>query len=393
MSGKDASSTGPGGEAFLVLEDGAVYRGTAFGKRGEAGGEVVFNTSMYGYQEVLTDPSYKGQMVAMTYPHIGNYGVNDEDAESEKPQVEGFIVRELSRRVSNFRSNEDLHSYLARHGVVGITGVDTRSLTRRLRSVGALNGVLSSVDLDVESLKKKARAVPKLEGRDLVKEVTCRESSLFDPGYESAFAADFATDLGRGRRVVAVDYGAKRNILRSLRQCGFEVVRVPATTTAREILAHEPDGVFLSNGPGDPAAVTYGIEALRGVLETPVPVFGICLGHQLLGHAFGGKTFKLKFGHHGGNQPVMDLTTGQVEITAQNHGFAVDPQSVDPNEIEITHVNLNDRTVEGMRHRKRPVFSVQYHPEAAPGPHDSLYLFRRFAEMVARRREKAGAPR
>jgi len=379
-------------EALLVLEDGSVHRGTAFGFRGEAGGEVVFNTSMYGYQEVLTDPSYRGQLVAMTYPHIGNYGINPEDAESERPQVQGFIVRELSRRVSNFRSAEDLDSYLRRHAVVGITGVDTRAITRRLRSVGALNGVLSSVDLDAKSLLEKAKKVPGLEGRDLVKEVSCREASRFLPAYESDFAADFRCDLGRGKRVAALDYGAKTNILRSLRQSGFEVIRMPATSTAREILAHEPDGVFLSNGPGDPAAVTYAIDAVKGLLETDVPIFGICLGHQLLGHAFGGKTFKLKFGHHGGNQPVMDLTTGKVEITAQNHGFAVDEASLDPAEVEVTHVNLNDRTVEGMRHRKKRVFSVQYHPEASPGSHDSLYLFRRFAEMVAGTAD-AAAPR
>ncbi len=361
-------------EAILALEDGKIYRGTSFGAEGEAFGEVVFNTSMMGYQEILTDPSYKGQMVCMTYPLIGNYGVNKEDVEHEKPFVEGFIVKEASRVYSNWRATEDLGSYLKRHGVVGIEGIDTRALTKHLREEGAKKGVISTKDLDPKSLVKKAEASPGLVGRDLIKEVTCKKA--FDWNEKGKFS------------VVAMDCGMKFNILRNLDDKNCRVHVVPATATAEEILAFKPDGFFLSNGPGDPAALPYIVDTTKNLMGK-LPIFGICLGHQILGQAFGGKTFKLKFGHHGGNQPVIDLRTKAVNITAQNHGFAVDVDSIPDKNVVLTHINLNDRTCEGMEHKKLPIFSVQYHPEAAPGPHDANHHFDHFIEMMEKFKKSA----
>jgi carbamoyl-phosphate synthase small subunit len=354
-------------EAVLALENGLIFRGTSFGAEGEAYGEVVFNTSMTGYQEILTDPSYKGQMVCMTYPLIGNYGVNTEDMESTRPFAEGFIVKEVSRVHSNWRANEDLGSYLKRNHVVGIEGVDTRKLTKHIREEGAKKGVISTQDLDPKSLVKKAAASPGLVGRDLIKEVMCSKA------YDWNKAGKF--------RVVAIDSGIKHNILRHLASRDCHVTVVPATATSEEILSYRPNGLFLSNGPGDPEALPYIVDSVKGVLEK-LPIFGICLGHQILGQAFGGKTFKMKFGHHGGNQPVQDLQSGCVHITAQNHGFAVDMNSFKDKNIVMTHVNLNDNTCEGMEHKKLPVFSVQYHPEAAPGPHDVTHHFDRFTKMM-----------
>ena len=354
-------------EALLALEDGRFFRGYSFGADGEAAGEVVFNTSMMGYQEILTDPSYKGQMVAMTYPLIGNYGVNPEDMESTKPFVEGFIVKELSRIHSNWRANEDLGSYLKRNKVVGIEGIDTRALTKHLREEGAKKGVISTKELDEKKLVKKAAASPGLLGRDLIKEVTCLKA--YDWNKKGKY------------RVVAVDSGIKHNILRNLESRDCQVRVVPATADKSEILSFKPHGLFLSNGPGDPEALPYIVDTVKGLLGE-LPIFGICLGHQILGQAFGGKTFKLKFGHHGGNQPVIDLRSRAVAITAQNHGFAVDVDSIPDKKVELTHINLNDRTCEGMEHKKLPVFSVQYHPEAAPGPHDATYHFDKFIEMM-----------
>lgn len=354
-------------EAILALEDGKVFRGYAFGDEGEAYGEVVFNTSLMGYQEILTDPSYKGQMVCMTYPLIGNYGVNIEDIESRRPFVEGFIVKEVSRVHSNWRANEDLASYLKRNKVVGIEGIDTRALTKHLREEGAKKGVISSKDLDEKSLIKKAKNSPGLVGRDLIKEVTC------DKAYDWNTSGQY--------RVVALDSGIKLNILRHLEQRGCHVRVVPATATKDEILAFKPHGFFLSNGPGDPEALPYIVNTTKALLDK-LPIFGICLGHQILGQAFGGKTFKLKFGHHGGNQPVIDVHTRRVDITAQNHGFAVDVDSIPDKNVRLTHINLNDNTCEGMEHTKLPVFSVQYHPEAAPGPHDATHHFDQFIKMM-----------
>src|SRR5438067_44660 len=366
-------------QAKLALEDGTVYTGRAFGAPGEKVGEVVFNTSMTGYQEVLTDPSYKGQIVTMTYPLIGNYGTTAEDQESIAVQVEGFVVRELTRVPSNFRSHRDLDTYLRASDVTGIEGIDTRALVRRLRVRGAMNGVLSTADLDDASLVAKARAFPGMIGRDLVSEVVPDRSFEWKQGF-CQLAEHVLPRHPPEKRVVAIDYGMKWNILRCLTQVGCQVTVVPGTATAEEVLRHDPDGVFLSNGPGDPAAVGYAIEAVRGLIGKK-PVFGICLGHQLLGLAFGAKTFKLKFGHRGANQPVLNSRTGQVEITTQNHGFAVDPSTLPP-DVEPTHVNLNDRTLEGLRHKELPVFGVQYHPEAAAGPHDSSYLFEEFYRLM-----------
>jgi carbamoyl-phosphate synthase small subunit len=365
--------------AKLALEDGTVYTGRAFGATGEKLGEVVFNTSMTGYQEVLTDPSYKGQIVTMTYPLIGNYGTTAEDQESDAVQVEGFVVRELTRIPSNFRSHRDLDTYLQASNVTGIEGIDTRALVRRLRVRGAMNGVLSTDDLDDASLVAKAKAFPGMAGRDLVSAVVPDRTFEWKRGF-GELAAHVLPARPPEKRVVAVDYGMKWNILRSLVQVGCRVTVVPGTATAQQILSHNPDGVFLSNGPGDPAAVGYAVEAVKGLIGKK-PVFGICLGHQLLGLAFGAKTFKLKFGHRGANQPVLNRLTRQVEITTQNHGFAVDPATL-PADVEPTHVNLNDQTLEGMRHKKLPVFSVQYHPEAAAGPHDSSYLFEEFRTLM-----------
>ena len=357
-------------EAILALEDGLVFRGRSFGAGGEALGEVVFNTSLMGYQEILTDPSYKGQMVCMTYPLIGNYGINNEDAESARPFVESFIVKEASRIRSNWRSTEDLGAYLKRNQVIGIEGIDTRRLTKHLREEGAKKGIVSTKDLDEKSLVKKAKASPGLEGRDLIKEVTCAKA--YDWNESGKF------------RVVAIDSGIKYNILRNLAARGCHVRVVPATASKSELLSFKPHGLFLSNGPGDPAALSYLVNTVKELLGK-LPVFGICLGHQILGQAFGGKTFKLKFGHHGGNQPVQDLSTGLVHITAQNHGFAVDVDSIPDKNVMLTHVNLNDRTCEGMEHKKIPVFSVQYHPEAAPGPHDAVHHFDKFIKMMNNR--------
>ena len=376
------------GVALLALADGTVFRGRSFGAVGEAIGELVFNTSMTGYQEILTDPSYEGQLVAMTYPEIGNVGVNREDVESRRPYVRGFVVREYREAPSSWRAEESLGAYLARHGIPGIEGIDTRALVRHLRDHGSQEAVLSSADLDADRLVRKAKASPGLVGRDLVREVTCAEAYDWTEGpWRLGHGYGTAADTGatRGREplaVVAYDFGIKYNILRNLVGAGCRVRVVPAYTPAKDVLAMRPDGVFLSNGPGDPDAVAGAPEAVAGLLGK-VPVFGICLGHQILGLALGGKTYKLKFGHHGGNQPVKDLTTGKVEITAQNHGFAVDVDSL-RGKAEITHVNLNDRTCEGLVVRGQPTFSVQYHPEASPGPHDARYLFRRFVDLMDR---------
>jgi len=370
-------------EAILALADGRVFRGRSFGAEGEAVGEVVFNTAMTGYQEVLTDPSYKGQLVCMTYPEIGNVGANREDVESRRVYVEGFIVKQCCERPSNWRSEVSLHEYLSHAGVVGIEGIDTRALVRHIRTHGAQEAVLSSTDLDPQSLMRKAKASPGLVGRDLVKEVTCEspyEWELSDWELGRGYRAMTREELRDAPRIVALDYGIKLNILRRLVSTGFRVRVLPSNSTAERILAENPDGVFLSNGPGDPAALPYAHEAVAGVLGKK-PVFGICLGHQILGLALGGKTYKLDFGHHGANHPVVDLRTQRVEITSQNHGFAVDTDSL-KGLAELSHLNLNDRTVEGMRGQGVPFFSVQYHPEASPGPHDSSYLFRRFKRMV-----------
>ncbi len=366
--------------ALLALADGRVFRGESLGAAGEAHGEGVFNTSMTGYQEIMTDPSYKGQIVVMTYPLICNYGVNEEDVESRRPWVEGFIVKEASPRPSSWRRKLTLDEYMKHHGIAGIQGIDTRALTRHLRDHGAQEGVISTEELDLERLVAKARTVPGLIGRDLVREVTVRapfgwNEALWDRqrGYQPAPTRRF--------KVTAYDSGIKLNILRQLAALGSEVTVVPASTPAPAVLEMNPDGVFLANGPGDPEGVPYLIEAVRALLGR-VPIFGICLGHQILGLAVGGRTYKLKFGHHGANHPVKDLRTGKVEITAKNHGFTVDSESVKPFGMELTHVSLNDGTLEGMRHREWPAFSVQYHPEASPGPHDANYLFHRFADLM-----------
>jgi len=369
--------------AKLALEDGTVFTGKAFGSAGEVDGEVCFNTSMTGYQEILTDPSYRGQIVTMTYPEIGNYGVNAEDVESRRPFLSGFIVRQRSRRVSNFRAQGDLDDYLARHGLVGMEGIDTRALVRKLRVDGAMKGVLSTIDLDDESLVAKARACPGLVGRDLVREVIPEKAFEWNEPLSpwTRLVETSKKTLPEGApHVVALDYGMKWNIARHLFDMGCRVTVLPGTATADEVLGHEPDGVFLSNGPGDPEPLGYAQETIRGLLGKK-PIFGICLGHQLLSLACGARTFKLKFGHRGANQPVMDHATGKVEITTQNHGFAVAPEGL-PDELEVTHDNLNDGTIEGVRHRKWPAFSVQYHPEASAGPHDSEYLFARFRAML-----------
>ena len=357
-------------KAILALEDGQIYKGESFGAAGERFGEVVFNTSMTGYQEILTDPSYKGQIVTMTYPLIGNYGVNEEDVESCKPHLEGFVVKEYSKIFSNWRSKGSLGDYLKANGIIGIEGIDTRSLTLHIRQAGAMKAALSTVDTNEQGLIQKAKASPGLLGIDLVKEVTCSKKYEWN-------------DSGK-HKVVVLDCGIKFNSLRELAKKNCKVVVVPAATTAKEILELKPDGVLLSNGPGDPAALPYIVKTVQELIGK-VPIFGICLGHQMIGQASGGKTYKLKFGHHGGNQPVKDLKTGKVAISVQNHGFCVDIDTLNKKEIELTHINLNDETLEGMRHKKLPVFSVQFHPEASPGPHDAEYLFDKFVEMMKRR--------
>ena len=368
--------------ARLVLEDGTVLRGRGFGAASDSMGELVFNTSMFGYQEILTDPSYRGQTVLLTQPHIGNYGINSEDEESTKVWTAGLVVREACARASNFRSAVELSDYMEQHGVPGIEGVDTRMLTRRVRDFGEQR-VLITRDMDTpdDKLVARVRTAPHVADVDHVLHVTTKDSYEWRHGYDSPFSPPPVGRPGAKRHhVVAYDFGAKRNILRSLVAHGLDVTVVPAETPAEAVLERKPDGVFLSNGPGDPARCTYAIRSAK-VLVQKLPVFGICLGHQILCHVFGGKTWKMKFGHHGGNQPVMDLLTRKVEITAQNHSYAADPASL-PKSVEVSHLNLNDNTIEGLRHRELPVFSVQYHPEAAPGPHDSLYLFERFVRLM-----------
>jgi carbamoyl-phosphate synthase small subunit len=362
--------------ALLALEDGRTFRGRSWGAEGETCGEMVFNTSMSGYQEVLTDPSYAGQIVCMTYPLIGNYGVTSKDAESARPWVEGFVVREASRTVSSWRAEETLDAYLKRWKIVAIEGIDTRALVRHIRDKGAMRACLSTIDLDEASLVEKARSSPAMENRELASVVTCKEIYEVPAAGEERF------------HVVCYDFGVKMNSLRELAAMNCRVTVVPADTPAEEVLALKPDGIFLSNGPGDPASMTKVVEEVRRVAQAGLPTFGICFGHQLLGRAFGGTTYKLQFGHRGGNQPVKDLLKGSVEITSHNHGFAVSAESL-PNEIEVTHVNLNDNCVEGMRHKTLPIFSVQYHPEAAPGPHDAEHHFNRFIELMERARAAA----
>jgi len=372
-------------KALLLLEDGTVFRGFAFAGHGRALGEVVFNTSMTGYQEVLTDPSYKGQIVAMTYPLTGTYGINDEDMESEAVQVEAFIVKEYQDFASNWRSNRSLADFLNEYNKIGIEGIDTRALTRHIRVGGAMRGIIATDTDDVKQLLEEVQAYPGLCGVDLVRHVTCRKPYRWQQGRQPDTAPLAWTPGHTGLKVAALDCGVKYNILRKLEEAGCQVLVFPAHATAEEILATGPDGIFLSNGPGDPAPLHYVINTVRSLLEKR-PVFGICLGHQLLGLALGGQTFKLKFGHRGANQPVKDLTTGKVEITAQNHGFCVDPGSIDNRAVRLTHVNLNDNTCEGMEHLELPAFSVQYHPEASPGPHDASYLFERFTRLIEKKK-------
>ena len=383
-------------KAVLALEDGSVFHGQGFGARASACGEVCFNTSMTGYQEILTDPSYKGQIVTMTYPLIGNYGVNLQDVESWRPHASGFVIRELSPVVSNWRSDFTLAEYLEKNGIPGIQGIDTRALTKKLRVRGALNGFISTEGVSDEEAIRRAKEFVFL-GVDYVKEVTHREAFVWDAKDEQSGSFNLVQGATKGDArlvrdplppadipIVAYDFGMKYNILRRLRQQGFKVQVVPATTPAAEALKYKPAGIFLSNGPGDPSALEYAVQATRDLVMSGVPIFGICLGHQILGQAFGGKTFKLKFGHRGGNQPVKDLASGRVEITSQNHGFAVDAKSL-PSDVAVDRINLNDQTVEGMRHKTKPIFCVQYHPEASPGPHDSTPLFAEFREMLEKR--------
>ncbi|MCI0746258.1 MAG: glutamine-hydrolyzing carbamoyl-phosphate synthase small subunit [Verrucomicrobia subdivision 3 bacterium] len=383
--------------AILALEDGTVYRGRGFGASASACGEVCFNTSMTGYQEILTDPSYKGQIVTMTYPLIGNYGVNEQDVESWRPHVAGFVIRELSPVVSNWRADQTLGSYLETNGIPGIQDVDTRALTKKLRVRGAMKGFISTESISDAEAVSRARNWPGLVGVDYVKDVTHKEPFLWDQqdlqsanfklvkGPNPADARHIRDPLPKADiPIIAFDYGMKYNILRRLRQQGFKVQVVPATTTAEEALKYKPAGIFLSNGPGDPAALGYAVKAVSDLVKTGIPIFGICLGHQILGQAFGGKTFKLKFGHRGGNQPVKDLETGKVEITSQNHGFAVDANSL-PSDVSVNRINLNDQTVEGMRHKTKPIYCVQYHPEASPGPHDSSPLFAEFRQLIEKK--------
>lgn len=357
--------------AILVLEDGRTFTGVSFGAAGETFGEMVFNTSMTGYQEILTDPSYAGQLVCMTYPLIGNYGVNEDDVESRRPWVEGFVVREASRIVSNWRSTQSLDDYLKEHDIVGIEHIDTRALVRHIRDKGAMRAGISSVESDPKALLKRVLASPDMKNRELATAVTVEETFDYPALDETRF------------HVVAYDFGVKTNSLREFAKYGCKITVVPAGTSAREVLELKPDGIFLSNGPGDPASMKAVVDEIKKLTESEVPMFGICLGHQIIGQAFGGETFKMKFGHRGGNQPIKDLTTGKIEIASHNHGFAVIPDSL-PADVEVTHVNLNDNTVAGLRHKSLPIFSVQYHPESAPGPHDSEYLFERFIELMSK---------
>ncbi|MGE5607946.1 MAG: glutamine-hydrolyzing carbamoyl-phosphate synthase small subunit [Bacillota bacterium] len=370
--------------AKLALEDGTVFTGRAFGASGTSEGEVVFNTSMTGYQEILTDPSYKGQIVTMTYPLIGNYGINRQDVESRVPHVAGFVIRELAPVYSNYRADMSLHEYLERYNIIGIEGIDTRALTRKLRIDGAMRGILSTEILDDVKLVERARASASMVGADWVKAV--KPAKPYGWNENQGEWSLGRVERGDGLHVVAIDCGAKQNILRNFTERGVRVTVLPPDVTAEEILKYKPDGLFVSNGPGDPAALDYAVRPLKGVIGK-VPTFGICLGHQLLGRALGAKTFKLKFGHRGGNQPVKNLDTGRVEITSQNHGFAVEQASLEACGAVVTHINLNDNTVEGFRHKTLPIFSVQYHPEASPGPHDATYLFDAFIEMM-----KSGKP-
>jgi len=367
-------------KALIALEDGRIFAGRSFTGPGEAVGEIVFNTGMTGYQEILTDPSYKGQIVTMTYPLIGNYGVNDADMESAAIHPGAFLVKEYNAVPSNFRSQASLADFLRQYQVIGVEGFDTRALTKHIRQAGALKGIVSTLDLDPESLVQRAKSWSGLVGYDMVTQVTCDKAYGWS-GQGPAVGSNFATAQPGQYKVVVLDYGLKYNQLRLLAERGCQVQVVPAQTSAVDILAMNPDGIFLSNGPGDPAGIPGVVETIQDLLGKK-PIFGICLGHQILGLAYGGTTYKLKFGHRGSNQPVKDLISGKVEITAQNHGFCVDMNSLDPNQVELTHINLNDNSVEGMRHKKYPAFSVQYHPENAPGPHDSLYLFDRFIEMM-----------
>jgi carbamoyl-phosphate synthase small subunit len=372
--------------AILALEDGTWFQGVSAGAPGHTEGEVVFNTSMSGYQEILTDPSYAGQIVTMTAPQIGNYGVAPTDVESEKAQVAGFVMRDPSPVSSNWRAEGTLRDYLIRNNIVAIGDIDTRALTRKLRSAGVMRGMIATGTIDPSALVEKTRQIAPMEGSDLVKDVTCKaaydfETSLADAVTEASFAVQPLRRAKRPLRVAAYDYGIKLNILRRLAAYGCQVRVFPASTPASEVLAWKPDGIFLSNGPGDPAAVTYAIDNIKQIADSDVPTFGICLGHQLMGLALGAKTYKLKFGHRGGNHPVKQLDSGAVEITSQNHGFAVDPESL-PSNVKITHLNLYDGTVEGLRHTDKPMFSVQYHPEASPGPHDADYLFQEFLDEM-----------
>lgn len=362
-------------QAYLVLEDGTIFKGRSFGSEGETLGEVVFNTSMSGYQEIITDPSYRGQIVAMTYPLIGNYGVNHEDMESRKPFLEGFAVKEYSKLASNWRKDQDLGDYLKKNNILAIEGIDTRALTLHIREKGAMKAILSTQDFNEESLVHKARQSKGLVGLDLVKDVTIGEKFVYSESEDSKY------------KVVVLDCGVKFNTLRELTRLRCNVTVVPARTTYQEILEENPNGVLLSNGPGDPAAVNYVIKTVANLIGR-VPIFGICLGHQMLGLALGGKTYKLKFGHHGANHPVKDLRTGKISITSQNHGFCVDIDSLNKKDIALTHVNLNDGTSEGLCHKKLPLFSVQYHPEASPGPHDAAYLFAEFVESMQKSKKK-----